>query len=150
MLRIFRTFVILFFGRRRWKLVFVERPFSGWALGQIGEKWASSLRSELAVTNPSDQDGVVVVRAQIGRAGFAHGRALQDCHSCDIAGQPIHPFSPGVLIKARTTATMQITHPFEADRPPAARAKTLSFRVIAIDQLNRRHIKRIKLQKFGE
>lgn len=45
------------------------------------------LRSELAVTNASDKDGVVVVRVQIGRTGFVHRRAPQDCHFCDIAGE---------------------------------------------------------------
>jgi hypothetical protein len=45
---------------------------------------------------------------------------------------------------------MQITHPFEVDWPPGDRVGILSFRVIATDQLNRRHTKRIKLQRLGE
>jgi len=149
-LRMVRGLLSLVLGRRRWKLVFVERPFSGWSSGQLAGKWIVSLRSELAVTNQSDQDGVVVVRVQIGRTGLAHRRILQDCHFCDIAGERVSPLSPGVLISPRTTATMQLTHPFESDRPPGERAKTLSFRVIITDQLNRRHAKRIKLQRFSE
>jgi len=148
-LRIFRAFLILFLGRRRWKLVFVERTLSKWTSGRVGEKPIIHLRNQLAVTNPSDQDGVVVVRVQIGRAGFGSRRTLQDCHFCDIAGERVCPLTPGVLIKARTTATMQITHPLEVNDPPAGDVTTLSFRIIVTDQLNRRHSKRIRLDRFA-
>ncbi len=144
-LRIFRTFLM----RRRWRLVFVERSFSGWTSGQIGEKWIITLRSHLTVTNPNDRSGVIVVRVQVGRTGLLNRRALQDCHFCDIAGERVSPLSPGVLVEARTTAMMEITHPFERTKRPGERTKTLSFRVIATDQFNRRHIKRIKVQRFG-
>jgi hypothetical protein len=136
--------------RRLPKLVFVQRPFSGWNSSQLGGKSIVNLRSELTVTNPSDHDGVVVVRVQIGRAGFARRRALQDCHWCDIAGERVSTLSPGVLITPRTTATMQITHPFEVDQLPDEHVRALSFRVIATDQLNRCHTRRIKLQRFPE
>jgi hypothetical protein len=149
-LRVVRGMLSFFPGKRRWKLVFVERSFSGWISGQLAGKWMVNLRSELTVTNPSDTDGVVVVRVQIGRAGLALARTLRDCHFCDIAGERVSTLSPGVLLSPRTTATMQITHPFEVDPPPPDRTKALSFRVIARDQLNRRHIKRIKLQRLGE
>jgi hypothetical protein len=134
----------------RTRLVFVERPFSGWNLAQLAEKSIVYLRSELTVTNPSNHDGVVVVRVQIGRAGFACRRALQDCHWCDIAGERVSTLSPGVLISPRTTATMQITHPFEVRQVPCEHVRTLSFRVIATDQLNRSHARRIKLQRLPE
>jgi hypothetical protein len=148
-LRLFRALLIFFLGRRRPRLVFVERTLSGWASGQDGEKWIITLRSHLVVTNPGDHDGVVVVRVQIGRTGFVHRRTLQDCHFCDIAGERVFHLSPGVLINPRTTATMEITHPFEVERAPAERTRTLSFRVFATDQLNRRHLKRIRSQRFG-
>ena len=80
---------------------------------------------------------MVVVRVQIGRTGFGHKRALQHCHFCDIAGERVSILSPGVLVAPRTTATMQITHPFEVDYLPDEHVRTLSFRVIATDQLNR-------------
>jgi hypothetical protein len=139
------------FGIRHWKLVFVERPFSGWNPGsaRLAGKWIVSLRMEFTVTNRSDRDGVVVVRVQIGRTGFGHKRALQDCHFCDIAGERVSPSSPGVLISPHTSATMQLTHPFEVDSSPPAGTNVLRFRVIVTDQLKRRHIKRIKLQRFG-
>ena len=62
-LRMIRGLLSLVLGSRRWKLVFVEGPFSGWGSGQLAGKWIVSLRSELAVTNQSDQDGVVAVRS---------------------------------------------------------------------------------------
>jgi hypothetical protein len=141
-LRLIRGFLIFVIGRRHRKLVFVERPLSGWNSARLAEKWIVNLCSELTVANPSDRDGVVLARVQIGRAGLAHGRILQDCHFCDIAGERVSTLSPGVLISPHTTATMQITHPFEVDRPPGDRVGTLSFRVIATDQLNRRHTTR--------
>jgi hypothetical protein len=147
--RILRS-VLAVLLRRRSNLVFVQRPFSGWNFSQPGEKSIVNLRSELTVTNPNDHDGVVVVRVQIGRAGFARRRALQDCHWCDIAGERVSTLSAGVLIAPRTTATMQITHPFEVDQLPDERVRTLSFRVIVTDQLNRCHTRRIKLQRFPE
>ncbi len=134
--------------RRRSKLIFVERPLSGWNSAEFAGKSILNLRSELAVTNPSDRDGAVIVRVQIGRSRFAHRRTLQDCHFCDIAGERVSPLSPGVLIAPRTTATMQITQPFEIDEPPDEHVRTLAFRVIATDQLGRRHTKRVKLQRF--
>jgi hypothetical protein len=147
-LRLVRGVVVFARGKRRQKLVFVERPISGWKSVELEGKWIISLHSELAVTNPSEREGVVVVRVQIGRAGFIHRRTLQDCHWCYIAGEHLSPSVPGVLINSRTTATMQITHPFGVNRQPNEGIEAFSFRVTVTDQLGRRHATRIKLQRF--
>lgn len=147
-LRLVRSVLVFARGRRCPKLVFVERAISGWKSAELEGKWVISLHSELAVTNPSDREGVVVVRVQIGRTGLTHSRMLQDCHWCYIAGERVSPSVAGVLIDRRTTATMQITHPFGVNRPPNDKTGTFSFRVTVTDQLGRRHTKRVKLQKF--
>jgi hypothetical protein len=143
-----RSVLTLLRPRRR-KLIFVERAMSGWSLGQAAEKIVIHLRSNLIATNPGKKDGLVVARVQIDQPRFLRRSPPQECHFCDVAGERVSPLSPGVLIPPRTATMVQIAHPFEVRRPPSSRFDTLSFRVIATDQLNHRHIKRIKLRKFG-
>jgi hypothetical protein len=107
-----------------------------------------NLRSELAVTNLNDRDGIVIVRAQVRQAGLTHRHALQDCHFCDIGGERVSNLFAGVLITPHTTATMQITHPFLVKQLPDQHVRALWFQVIATDQLNQRHTKKINLLRF--
>jgi hypothetical protein len=144
-----RSLLILLLGIRRLRLVLAERILSGWTPGNLGQKSIIHLRTEIAVTNPSDQVGVIVVRAQIGRIGFTLGRALQDCYFCDIAGERVWAVTPGVLITERTTAAMQIIHPFETKKWSAERAGPVWFRVVLTDQFNRRHTKRLRFERFA-
>ncbi len=90
---------------------------------------------------------MIVVRVRVGRGAFAYGPALQDCHFCDIGDERVGPFSPGVKIYPRTTATMQVNHPFNVDKLP--RTKMISGRIVVTDQFNRTLGKRIRLGKFG-
>jgi hypothetical protein len=146
-LRAFRTGLFVVMRLRKRKLILVERALSGWGVSQNGQKTVVHLRSHMAATNPSNDEGFVVVRVQIDRRRFLRRGISQECHFCDVAGTRVSPLSPGALIPARTTTMMQISHPFETTKPPSS--ETLAFRVIATDQFNRRHTKRIRLQKFG-
>jgi|SRR6516225_9833509 hypothetical protein len=134
------------FGRRRWKLVIVERGFSGWVWGQHGEKGIIHLRGNLAATNRNRQDAVVPVRAQVGLGRFAYLRAMQDCRLCAIGGEHIVPFRIDIKIDPRTTVMIEITHPFEVKSLP--RTKMLWFWIVVIDQLGRKHTKRVRLGKL--
>ena len=114
-------------GRRSWKLVFVERSRSGWLWSELSERRIVHLRCQLAVTNRAVQDKIVPVRAQVGLGSFAYLRALQDCGLCAIGGEYVVPSHLDV-IEPRTTAVMEITHPFEVKVQP--RTKMLSFWIV--------------------
>jgi hypothetical protein len=114
----------------------------------VGDVGIISLRAHLVVTNPGDRAGVIVVRAQIGRAGWTLNRTLQECHFCDVAGERVSPRSPGALIGSRTTAMMQISQPFEVEQLPTEKRKNFEFHVVLTDQLGCRHTKRMKLHRF--
>jgi hypothetical protein len=128
-------------------LVLVERPLSGWVSGSTGAEQVVHFRSELVVTNLDQQDAVIIVRVRVGRGAFAYGRALQDCFFVDIGGEPVVPFTPGVKIEPRTTATMRIQHPFKVDVLP--RTRTLMFRIVMTDQFNRTHSRRLRSGKLN-
>jgi hypothetical protein len=126
----------------------LERPFSGWNSGQLAEKVNSQPTQRLGVTNLNDRDGIVIVRVQIRQAGLTHRHALQDCHFCDIGGERVSNLSASVLITPHTTATMQNYLSFRRQAVAGPAVRALSFQVIATDQLNQRHAKKIDLLRF--
>jgi hypothetical protein len=134
-------------GMRRRHLIFAQRTFSAWGPARAGEQQIIAIPSQFAVTNQHPRDGIVVVRARVGRGMFAYGQSLQECNFCVIGGERVDPFSPGVMIEPRTTSLMQLNHPFEVDKLP--RTKWIWVRIVLTDQLNRRHSKRARLRRAG-
>jgi hypothetical protein len=75
-------------------------------------------------------------------------RGLEDCFFCDIAGERVSPFSPGVVIEPRTAPLMEVRHPFHVVKLPRPRTKVLSFRFVVTDQFDNRHSKHVRLRRF--
>jgi hypothetical protein len=134
-------------GMRRRRLIFAQRTFSVWAPGRTGEQQIITIPSQFAVTNQHQREGIIIVRARVGRGIFAYGHSLQDCNFCVIGGERVDPFSPGVKIEPRTTSLMQLNHPFEVDSLP--RTEWIWVRIVLTDQFNRGHSKRARLRRAG-
>lgn len=133
----------------RRKLIFVRKAHSGWVANEGYGQRVVHLHAPFTVTHQERDAGVLVGRVQVRRGAFAFWRDLEDCDFCDIGGERVMPISPGVVIKPRMASLMEVRHPFRVETLPSRRTKRLSFLIVATDQFDNRHCKRVRLPRLG-
>jgi len=136
--------------RLRRQVVFVLRQlYSGWTVGADGNQAILHVRAVFGLTNTSNDMCLIAQGVRLRQAGLRYLRNWQDCAFWDLGGEHVGPSSPGAPLDRRTTAIFQLQHPFRVHKSPPDRTERLSFNIIVLDQLNRRHRVRVRLRRFG-